>query len=130
MPISDKVNKGQKIYYPSTSGIALILEVLDSSEQDFLVDIDGRKYYIPKVSIDAHGIPLDETRKHVYVAQRLEDPENDIVYLRYMWNETPIDKMYNRYCAWKGRVEKSIIPAKAKGEQRFSDDLMEEFEDY
>lgn len=110
MSLSEKIKKGNKLYYPSVKGIALLCEVLEESESDFLVDIEGRLFYLPKTSVDAHAILLDDVRSKMFVAQRLEDPENTLVYMRFKWNETLVDKMYNRYCKWKNRVERVVFP--------------------
>lgn len=98
MSAFDKLMTGQKMYYPSTSGIALICEVIKKSEDDVLVDIEGSRYFIPKSSVDKHAITLDEEKSITFVSQRIEDPENKIIYLRYKYNDGFIDRFYNWYC--------------------------------
>lgn len=94
---------GSKIYYPSKNGIALICEVVGFSESDVLLSIGDQRYYIPRTSVLSHAIPIEEERSKMYISQRLEDPDNKIVYLRYKWQETLFDRAYNAYCSALGR---------------------------
>jgi len=99
MTVNNKFKSGQLMYYPSIKGMALLCEVLDESEKDVLVRIEGKKFYLPKESVNNHAILLDETRSKIFVSQRIEDPDNQIVYLRYNYNDSILDKLYNWYCS-------------------------------
>ena len=113
MSISKSTSIGDKLYYPSTKGIALICEVKNKSEKDVLVDIGGKFYYIPNDSIDLHAIRIEDKRSKVFVTQRIEDPENTIVYLRYVFRQTWIDRLYNWYCKLlKRKNSMTIFPGK------------------
>ena len=109
MKITDSIKPGDKFYYPSVKGMALLCEVLDKSEKDILVDIEGRNFYLPNKEVNSHGIIIDEAKARAYVSQRIEDPANKIVYLRYHWNDTFVDRAYNDYCKLMGRIEEPII---------------------
>lgn len=111
----DKLNIGDKIYYPSVNGMALLCQIVEKSEKDVMVQIEGRKFYLPKDIVRDHAILLDHERANAFVTQRIEDPDNQIVYLRYLWNETLIDRAYNSYCRRKGRIEGPLsIPSKTQ----------------
>lgn len=113
--ITDQLTPGDKIYYPSVKGMALLCEVIDQSDKDILVEIDGDNFYLPKKSVNSHAIIIDDKTAKSYITQRIEDPENKIVYLRYRWEDTWVDHWYNRYCERKNRSpEPQIIPASPK----------------
>lgn len=109
MNISDNLKIGDKLYYPSTKGIALVCEVIEMSEEDVVVVIGDSTYYLPKNSVDAHGILIDRPRSKAYITQRLDDPENSIIYLRYLWREGWIDRAYNAYCQQLKRIEEPVV---------------------
>lgn len=107
--ISENIKIGQKFYYPSNTGIALICEVLAKSKKDVMVKIADGKFYLPMESIDQHAILLDDEKSKVYVTQRIDDPENKMVYMRYKFKETIIDRFYNWYCKKSGRIDTFVI---------------------
>ncbi len=107
--MTTQLRTGDKIYYPSVKGMALLCEVIDKSEKDVLVSIDDKQFYLPNESVNAHAIVIDEARAKAYVAQRVEDPANKIVYLRYLWDETWVDRAYNDFCRSRGRIEEPHI---------------------
>jgi hypothetical protein len=109
MELVDKIQKGDKLYYPSVKGAALICEVLSKSEDDLLVDIGGKSYYLPKESVNSHAIMIDQNKAKSFVTQIIEDPDNKLVYLRYMWNDTWVDKAYNEYCRSLNRIEEPLV---------------------
>ena len=94
--LDEVLDIGDSLYYPSANGIALIIKVIEKTEKDLFVEVEGvnaaggkklYKWYIPRKSISQHGIPLDVMKSKVYVAQNLFDPDNQIMYLRYVWTE-------------------------------------------
>lgn len=123
MNFSDNLQPGDKIYYPSVKGMALLCDVIDLSEDDVLVSIDGKQFYLPKESVDSHGIIINEMRARSYVAQRIEDPENRLVYLRYMWNDNWVDRLYGSMCESLNRIDKPLIfEASDEAEEVLPDD--------
>lgn len=104
-----KVTIGLKYYYPSTKGIALIGQVVGMNEGNVVLQVEGREYYVTKESFDEYAIPLGESKSGMYVTQRIEDPDNSIVYLKVMYKDTWIDRLYNAYCRRMGRSRKEIV---------------------
>lgn len=108
-----KVTIGLKVYYPSVKGLALIGQVVGVNEGNVILRVEGKEYYVTLSSFDEYAIPLSEEKAKMYVTQRIEDPENSIVYLKVMYKETWIDRLYNAYCRRKGRVrEETVFTAK------------------
>jgi hypothetical protein len=107
--IVNAIEPGDILYYPSNEGIALICEVIDKSEKDVLVDINGKSHYLPKASVNNHGILIDKDTAAAYITQRLEDPDNRIIYLRYVWKENWVDRAYNTFCQKLDRIDEPII---------------------
>lgn len=118
----NKLKRGDILYYPSIKGIALICEVLDQSEKDLLVLIEGRQYYLPKASVEAHGILIDQHKAKSYITQRMEDPDNKLVYLRYVWNDSWVDRLYNTYLKGLGRIDEPIVLEAVEGEEEILPD--------
>lgn len=110
MSILNELSPGDKMYYPSDTGIALLCQVLDTSKEDILVRIGEKKFFLPKESVEDHAIKLNKSQGMTYVAQRIEDPDNSIVYLRYRYRETLLDRLYNWYCRKLKRGDQTIIP--------------------
>jgi hypothetical protein len=107
--VTETLHVDDKIYYPSTTGMALIAEVKAISDKDVVVRINGKEHYLQKESVDDHAVVLKATQAKMFVSQRIEDPDNDIVYYRLTYNETWIDKLYNWYCRLLGRPTRQII---------------------
>ena len=110
MNVVDSLKPGDKIFYPSDSGIALICQVLSLSSDDVLVQIDDKKFFLPKESVESYAVVMDKVKASTYVTQRLDDPDNSLIYLRYTWRETLLDKVYNWYCRRLKRVDTQVIP--------------------
>lgn len=100
----DSVKPGDWVYYPSTEGLALLAEVLGKNVDKLVLGIDN-EYYITKNNFNENAImPTSEVSSYM-IMESLKDPENDLIYIRYRFNKTWIDKLYNRYCIWIGRNE-------------------------
>lgn len=102
---SDNLKKGDKLYYPSNNGLALVCRVIEKTKKDALVEIRGQRYFIPLQSIDQHGVRYDNHSPRVNIQQYLDDPDHNLVYVRYTWDDTFIDRLYNRYCKLQNRLK-------------------------
>lgn len=116
--LSTELEIEEKILYPATNGVAIIAEVLDKSEMDVLcaVQREGhvmlerpRTWYIPNEAVDAHAIRLDKLRGKVYIGQTDVDPSHDIMYVRYVWRATWVDRLYNWWCRRMGRLDSQWV---------------------
>lgn len=125
--VSEQLKRGDKLYYPSIKGIALICEVIDTSQDDIMVDIDGKSYYLPKKSVDSHAILIDERKAKSFVTQMLEDPDNKLVYVRYAWDETWVDQAYNEYCRKLGRIESAFVVESSTSEEPVLPDVSSKY---
>lgn len=105
----DKAKPGQKWYYPSTNGVALIAEVQGKNDKAIVARIGKDTIYLEKQGWVELAIPMTPKQAKVYASKRLEDPENSIIYIRYSWVETIIDRFYNWYCRVKKRENTSVI---------------------
>ena len=112
-PKSCRLRVKDKIYYPSETGMALICAVVDKNEEQLLVEVAGKKFFLSRESVDRYALAFPDEHARIVITQRLEDPENRIVYLRHLWRETLLDRVYNWYCRLVGRynVNSSLPPA-------------------
>jgi hypothetical protein len=108
--LSESLSPGNQIIYPAENGTALVCEVTSIANESVLVSMAGKQFFIPKASIDSHGIVVPKEKTRNFITERIEDPANTIVYLRHKWNQTIIDKLYNWYCRKKGRVDQTVFP--------------------
>ena len=102
---------GEKIVLPNTDGIAVIAEIVSDTIKDYLIDAGGLQQFVSKETVKYHALLLDTTQAKAYITQRIEDPENKIVFLRFVYADTIIDRLYNWYNARLKRPDKSIIDA-------------------
>lgn len=89
------VKKSDKFYLPMHSGEAAIFKIVGESNDDYLLDHNGSLIYIPKDAFQKHaikvGIAVDKL-----VLKTITDEK--MVYVRFTYKETWIDKIYNFYC--------------------------------
>lgn len=85
-------------------------EIVSDTPKDYLIIAGGIEQFVSKDTVKNHGILLPQKAAKAYITQRTEDPENKLVFLRYVYKETWIDRLYNWYSnKYLLRPDRSVI---------------------
>lgn len=91
----ESTHVGDKFFYPSNNGRALICHVLGKSDHSVIVRISKKdKVYVEKDHWNEYAVPLPK----IDIISTIEDPDNKLIYIRYRRDSTWVDKLYNWYC--------------------------------
>jgi len=90
----DSTEVGGSYYYPSKDGVALIVQVMGKTEGSLVIRVGDFKVYIARGDWNQWAIPYN---RRIKVVDCLQDPDNDMVFVRYKFIDSIIDRVYNWY---------------------------------
>lgn len=90
-----KVEKLDKYYLPMSTGHAGIFKVIGESENDYMLEHEGSLIFIMKDGFHKHAIKVGLSTDKLILKKTIDEK---MIYVRFAYKETLIDKLYNFYC--------------------------------
>jgi len=100
---------GDRYYYPSVTGQALSCTIVAKAQKSLIAKFGpDLKVYLAEEDFNAVAIPIikDPLLRTLTVYDIQPDPDNKLIFIRYIRNKTTVDKIYNW---WVSKFSKDVV---------------------